>query len=171
MIPAAQRKYAMATRDPVHPADDAARDLAQGLLRNSRHAALAYTDAASKTPGISRIAIGFADGMPVTLISALSAHHAGLGGNPACAILLGDPGPKGDPLTHPRLMIQAHATFVARSDPHHGILRAAWLQTHPKARLYIDFADFTFALLTPQSAILNAGFGKAYRLMPADLVP
>ena len=161
----------MATRDPVHPADAAARALAQGLLRDARHAALAYTDPASKTPGISRIAFGLADGTPVTLISALSAHHAGLAGDPACAVMLGDPGPKGDPLTHPRLMIQARAAFVARTDPRHMALRDGWLQTHPKARLYIDFADFAFVLLAPQTAFLNAGFGKAFRLLPADLVP
>jgi heme iron utilization protein len=161
----------MATRDPVHPADAAARALAQDLLRDARHAALAYTDPAGRTPGIARIAFGLADGIPVTLISALSAHHAGLSGDPACAIMLGDPGPKGDPLTHPRLMIQARAGLLPRSDPRHAPLRDGWLRTHPKAKLYIDFADFTFAYLAPQGALLNAGFGKAYRLTPADLVP
>jgi heme iron utilization protein len=161
----------MATRDPVHPADDTARQLAQSLLRDSRHAALAYTDPGTQIPGISRIAIGLAGDVPVTLISALSAHHAGLAAHPACAIMLGDPGPKGDPLTHPRLMIACHAAFIARADPQHIALRATWLQDHPKAKLYIDFADFAFVTLTPQSAVLNAGFGKAYRLSPADLVP
>lgn len=107
----------MATPDPVHPADDTARQLARGLLRDSRHAALAYTDPATQTPGISRIAVGLAGDVPVTLISALSAHHAGLAAHPACAIMVGDPGPRGDPLTHPRLMIACHATFIARADP------------------------------------------------------
>ncbi len=159
----------MAQRDPVHPADDAARALARGLLASARHAALAYTDPATRTPGISRIAFGLADGAPVTLISALSAHHAALTAHPDCAVMLGEPGPKGDPLTHPRLMIQARATFAPRAD--HPTLRDLWLKTHPKARLYIDFADFTFVRLTPISIFLNAGFGQAHRLTPADLVP
>ncbi len=161
----------MPNRDPVRPADADARATAQRLLHDARHAALAYTDPASQTPGISRIAIGLADAIPVTLISSLSAHHTGLSAHPACAIMLGDPGPKGDPLTHPRVMIQCHATFITRSDPRHAALRGAWLHTHPKAKLYIDFADFSFVLLPPQSAFLNAGFGQAYRLSPTDLAP
>ncbi len=161
----------MAKPDPIRPADAEARRVAHALLGDSRHAALAYTDAATKTPGISRIALGLADGMPITLISALSAHHAGLAGDPACAIMLGDPGPKGDPLTHPRLMIQCRAAFIPRSDPRHNALRDGWLRSHPKAKLYVDFADFTFVHLIPETALLNAGFGQAYRLLPADLVP
>jgi heme iron utilization protein len=161
----------MATRDPVHTADDAARSMAKDLLRTCRHAALAYTDAATRSPGISRIATGLAGDVPVTLISALSAHHAGLAADPACAVMLGEPGAKGDPLTHPRLMIQCRAAFVARDGPGHAALRDTWLQTHPKAVLYIGFADFTFVRLIPQGALLNAGFGKAFRLTPADLLP
>jgi heme iron utilization protein len=171
MIPAAQREKIMARPDPIRPADADARRLAQDLLRDSRHAALAYTDPVTQSPGISRIAFGLVDGVPVTLISALSAHHAGLVGDPACAIMLGDPGPKGDPLTHPRLMIQCRAAFVLRSDPRHNTLRNGWLRTHPKAKLYIDFADFAFVLLTPETALLNGGFGQAFRLLPADLGP
>ncbi len=171
LIPAAQKENTKAVRDPIHPADDAAHALAQTLLRDSRHAALAYTDPATHSPGISRIAFGRVGAHLATLISALSAHHAGLAGNPACAIMLGDPGPKGDPLIHPRLMIPCHAAFVARADASHPALRAAWLLDHPKAALYVDFADFAFVRLAPQNAVLNAGFGKAYRLSPADLLP
>jgi hypothetical protein len=85
--------------------------------------------------------------------------------------MVGDPGPKGDPLTHPRLMVQAHASFILRSDPDHTTFHDEWLQAHPKAKLYINFADFGFVRLTPQAAVLNAGFGKAYRLQPADFAP
>jgi putative heme iron utilization protein len=48
-------------------------------------------------------------------------------------------------------------------------LRAHWLKGHPKAALYIDFADFAFVRLTPESALLNGGFGRAFRLSPEDL--
>jgi hypothetical protein len=50
-------------------------------------------------------------------------------------------------------------------------LRALWLRAHPKAKLYIDFADFAFVRLTPITALLNAGFGKARRLSAQDLCP
>jgi hypothetical protein len=126
--------------------------------------ALAYTDP-DGGPGISRIAVGQdGSGVPVTLISALSLHHAGLAHAPACALMLGEPGAKGDPLTHPRLMIRAKAAFIPRTTPDHAALRTIWLQSHPKAKLYIDFADFSFVRLVPVSALFNGGFGRAYTL-------
>jgi putative heme iron utilization protein len=155
--------------DPVAAADDVARTLARDLLQ-ADHAALAYTDAITGTPGISRISFGRAvDGTPMTLISWLAPHHAGLIAHPECAVMVGDPGPKGDPLTHPRLMLRVRARMVQRDDPSHPALRDHWLKLRPKAKLYIDFADFAFVCLTPLSAMLNGGFGRAYHLLPADL--
>jgi putative heme iron utilization protein len=159
-------------RDPLLPADAAARAQARALLSEAGFGALAFTDPETGTPGISRIAVGLdAAGGPVTLISSLSAHHAALRLNPAAALMVGEPGPKGDPLTHPRLMIRVEAQFVDRSDPSHAALRLQWLATHPKAKLYVDFGDFGFVRLVPQSAFLNGGFGRALRLAPDDLVP
>jgi len=157
--------------DPVAPADDVARHLARSLMQAS-HAALAWTDPQTGTPGISRIGFALApDGGPMTLISALAPHFAALHQTPDCALLLGDVGEKGDPLTHPRLMIRAKASFIAPDDPARDGLRAAWLAAQPKAKLYIDFADFALVRLHPQSALLNGGFARAYRLTAADLAP
>lgn len=155
--------------DPVAAADAGAIALARSLLA-LRHAALAFGDPETGTPGISRVALGLGpDGAPVTLISALSAHHPALRANPACALLLGEPGPKGDPLAHPRLMLRATAQFLPDAD--RATYRAPWLADHPKARLYVDFADFAFVRFQPLSGLLNAGFGRAYRLTAADLAP
>lgn len=156
--------------DPVQDADDTALQTARGLIR-LRQAALAYTDAETGLPGISRIAFGLGpDHRPVTLISALAPHFAGLAAHPACAVMLGEPGAKGDPLTHPRLMIQADARFVAPDDPARPALRARWLQDHPKSTLYVDFADFAFVRLAPRAILLNGGFGRAHRIPPDALL-
>lgn len=152
--------------NPTPPADSAEKAVAQGFLHHA-HGALSYigTDG---LPGISRIAIGRdAAGIPLTLISALAPHTAGLRAHPDCALLLGEPGPKGDPLTHPRLMLRARASFA--EDAERPALRKIWLSDHPKAKLYIDFTDFSFVRLTPIDALLNAGFGKARRLSAQDL--
>jgi hypothetical protein len=162
----------MPVPDPVAPADDAARDMARRMMEQARHAALAFTDPGTGTPGISRIAFGLAgDGEPVTLISALAQHAAALSHHPAAAVLVGEPGDRGDPLTHPRLMLRVMARFVPRGDADHADLRATWLTAHPKAALYGDFADFGFVRLTPVSALLNAGFGRAFRLEAEDFRP
>lgn len=156
--------------DPVAAADDEARALARSLLA-ADHAALAVIDPTDGTPGISRIAFGLdPQGCPFTLVSSLAPHFAALRTNPACALLLGAPGEKGDPLTHPRLMVKALAQFIAPDAPERSALRDHWLTGHPKARLYVDFADFAFVRLAPVSALLNGGFARAYRLTPGDLV-
>ena len=158
------------TTSPVHPADDAARALARRLIDTARFGALAVTDPDTGAPTVSRIAIATdAAGRPVTLISDLSAHTAALRGAPRCALLLGEPGAKGDPLTHPRITLDCTARFPARGSAEETALRARYLAARPKAKLYADFADFSFVLFEPASARLNGGFGKAYRLTAADL--
>jgi putative heme iron utilization protein len=156
-------------KDPVQPADDAARALARQLLSQG-HTALAWTDPDTGTPGISRIA--FARDPEVgllTLVSGLAPHFRALRDRPDCALLLGEVGSKGDPLTHPRLMIRARASFVAADDPARPGLRTRWLQRNPKATVYIDLADFAFVRLTPISALLNGGFARAFRITPQEL--
>jgi putative heme iron utilization protein len=140
---------------------------ALAILHSARHAALSYVNPEDGLPAISRIAFGLGpDGVPVTLVSSLSAHHAGLMANPACAFMVGEPGAKGDPLTHPRLMVQAVAEPAPRD-----ALRDLWLRDHPKSALYIDFADFGFFRLVPRAGLWNGGFGKAARFGPEDLAP
>ena len=161
----------MSTRpDPVQQADAEARTLARQLMDGATHAALAVTDPLDGSPSISRIAFGRApDEGFLTLVSALAPHHGALKTNPACALLVGEVGEKGDPLTHPRLMIKARAEFVAPDDPARATLRTHWLTHQPKAKLYVDFADFAFVRFTPVSALLNGGFARAFRLAPEDL--
>ena len=158
--------------DPVQPADAEARALAFALLTGANHAALAVTDPETGTPGISRIAFGLdPQGCPLTLVSALAPHRAALAAHPAAAVMVGEVGDKGDPLTHPRLMIRVMAEFIPRDSADHPAIRAHWLQAHPKAKLYVDFADFAFVRLRPLSALLNGGFARAFRLAPEDLLP
>lgn len=158
-------------RDPVLVADDAARAQARALIAQATHAALAWTDPQSLTPGISRIGFGLTlEGAPLTLVSTLAPHVAALRAHPACAVMLGEVGPGGDPLTHPRLMLRARAVFIAADDPSRAELRDAWLKGHPKAALYVDFADFHFVRLHPVSGLLNAGFARAFHLSATDLL-
>ncbi|MFT4149200.1 MAG: pyridoxamine 5'-phosphate oxidase family protein [Paracoccaceae bacterium] len=157
----------MSRPNPFNPPDDTARALVRELMAKG-HAALAVIDETG-TPAISRVAFGRdAAGVPLILISGLAAHTGALRANADCAFMLGDPGPKGDPMTSPRLMVKARAEFAAGPDEH-SVLRAAWLAANPKATVYIDLPDFSFCRLHPVSAVLNAGFGRAFRLTPADL--
>lgn len=149
--------------NPIRPTDDDARTLARNLLTEARHAALGVLDPATGAPLVTRIALAWL-GAPHILISDLSMHTKALSANAACSLLVGEPLPKGDPLTHPRLTLQCHAQAADKSD-----LRDQWLALHPKSKLYFDFADFRMLRLNVNEAHLNGGFGKAFHLTPADL--
>ncbi|MCB1331447.1 MAG: pyridoxamine 5'-phosphate oxidase family protein [Maritimibacter sp.] len=160
----------MPTQNPIRPTDDEARALARTLVDGATFAALAVISPETQGPTVTRIGFGTGThGLPVTLISSLSAHTRALQANPACSLLIGEPGDKGDPLTHPRLTLDATAAFVSRGTPAHDALKSRWLTRHSKSRLYVDFADFGFVRFTPRAGFLNGGFGKAYRLAPHDL--
>jgi len=154
-------------KDPIRPTDDEARALARGLIAAARFAALGVIDQDSGAPMVTRIAlVPGPDGVPLTLISTLSSHTAALAARPECSLLIGEPGVKGDPLTHPRLTLQARAEPADKD-----ALKAHYLELYPKAQLYYDFTDFGLTRFVPVSGLLNGGFGKAYRLGPGDLVP
>ncbi len=156
--------------NPTRPTDDGARNLAQDLVRSARIAALAVIDAATGAPFVSRIAVGMLPGGHLaTLVSELSLHTRALQSDPRCCLLLGDPGDRGDPLNHPRLSLTATARFLHRDEPVAMSARRDWLVIHPKAKLYVDFADFAFVLFKPLSGALNGGFGKAYSLAADEL--
>lgn len=153
--------------DPIRPTDDEARALARGLIDEARHGALGVIDPETGAPMVTRISVvPGPDGVPLTLVSTLSSHTAALDANPACSLLLGEPGDRGDPLTHPRLTLQAQAEEADKT-----ALRAHYLRLYPKAQLYYDFGDFRLLRLVPVTAFLNGGFGKAYRMTPGDLAP
>ena len=121
-------------------------------------------------PVTARIALATGPGGgPVSLVSQLSHHTRALARDPRASLLVGDPGSKGDPLTHPRLTLQATARLVPRDDPGFADMQTGWLARHPKSKLYIGFGDFLFARFDVSAAFLNGGFGKAYQLTPADL--
>jgi putative heme iron utilization protein len=156
--------------NPLRETDAEARAIAARLLAEARTASLGVIEPETGAPFVSRIAFGLApDGTPVTLVSDLALHAQALRHDPRAALLIGDPGEKGDPLTHPRLTLRVIGHYVQRDDAHLAALRDTWLSRHPKSRLYVDFTDFHFVRFDVLNAHLNAGFGKAYALDRNDL--
>lgn len=151
-------------RDIVLPVDDEAIGQARMLLRTARFGALATLNPETGEPFASRTATATdADGTPVILISTLAAHTSALTSDPRCSLLVGEPG-KGDPLAHPRLSISCSAVRLDRNSDGTDHTRQRYLNRHPKALLYADFADFSFFRLDVRSASLNGGFAKAFAL-------
>ena len=152
--------------NPIRQTDDNARAIARDLLAGMRHAILAVLDPETGHPHLSRIACQAGpDGVPLALLSDLAAHSRALAADPRAGLLVEAPPAKGDPLTHPRLSVQLLARPLPRSDA----IRDRWLAAHPRAAVFIDLPDFRFWELRPRAALLNAGFGAAFRLTPADM--
>lgn len=155
----------MTRRDPINETDAAARALARQLLVQADFGALATADPeGGPAPLVARVAVTGTGDAALILVSDLALHSKALHADPNCSILLGEPGSKGDPLTHPRMTIVARAEHADKQ-----AARALWLGRHPKAQLYYDFSDFRLLRLVPRVIHLNGGFGKAYRLTPEDL--
>lgn len=149
--------------DTHRPADDDSRALSRSLLVQANHAALGTLREGA--PMVTRVGCLWLPGEGLgLLLSDLSDHAAALASDARCSALVSGSVGKGDPLTHPRL------TLVGRAEPVDKALhRDHWLAARPKARLYYDFADFNLQVIRIDHAMLNAGFGRAYRLNGADL--
>ncbi len=147
---------------PIRETDTEARSIACGLMRAARFAALAVIHPETGAPHVTRVGFGLAPSRhPVTLVSDLSLHTRALRARPDAALLVGEPGPRGDPLTHPRLTLSVHARFVMRDDPDHPRSAPPGLPII-QGGLYVDFSDFSFVRFDLQGGALNAGFGKAF---------
>lgn len=154
----------------IRETNDEARALAKQLIRTARFGSLAVNSSNPGFPSVSRTLVGLdTDGAPLILVSELSIHTKAIIADNRVSILLGEPG-KGDPVAHPRITIGCKAHWLERSDPRFKNLRARFISRHPKAALYVDFADFRFYRLEPITADLNGGFGKAFALSPDDFL-
>ncbi len=143
-----------------------ARAEAKRLLRATRAGTLATLAPEGPFASLASFAT-LPDGSPLMVLSQLAAHTRHLQTDPRCSILLAVAG-KGDPLAHPRL------TLVGRAVQAEAEERSEWrrrfLARHPKAELYVDFADFSFWRVEIHGAHLNGGFARAAGFEGADVL-
>lgn len=156
--------------NPIRETNDEARALARKLMDEAVFASMAVLEPGTGIPLVSRIGVGMdTDGSPFFLASELSGHSKAVLSDPVCSIMFGEPPAKGDPLAFPRVTVIGSITKLKR-DATHEARRSGYLEKHPKAALYIDFADFHFFKMQVERAALNGGFGKAFQLTADDLV-
>lgn len=147
-------------RDPRQPADFSPHALARRLLREARSGALATLEGGAPLATLVALATDH-DGAPILLVSALSAHTRNLAADRRCSLMIASGG-KGDPLAHPRVSLTGEAHAVAGDMPERARLRARYLARHPKAALYVDFADFSFFRFEASGLHVNGGFARAH---------
>ena len=155
--------------DPINETDEQARNLVRQLVSENRYAALAVNEPDSNIPLVSRIAFAYCANQGLFFAASdLSLHSKCLLVRDDCSLLIGEMG-KGDGLAHPRVTIVGKASRMPNDWVGRAQCREVFLAQHPKAELYIDFADFGFYPLALTRAFLNGGFGKAYHLTKEDL--
>ncbi|CAN1486567.1 HugZ Putative heme iron utilization protein [Rhabdaerophilaceae bacterium] len=144
-------------RDPRQPADFDPVALGRHLLRIVRVGALGTLDPRSGFPVATLVSVATdLDGVPITLVSGLSHHTKNMAADARCSLLLSEGG-RGDPLARPRLTLLARAQTA-----NDATVRRRFLARHPKAKLYVDFPDFSFFRLVPERMMLNGGFARAF---------
>lgn len=155
--------------DPIRETDEEAFNITLGLLKDAKYASLGVVDKNSGFPLVSRVAACFSNATGLFFAgSDLSLHSKCLLEDKKCSIMLGEPG-KGDGLAYARITILGDALRMSNEHDRRGEFREVFVQTHPKAELYIDFLDFGFYPICLERAYLNGGFGKAYHLNKDDL--
>lgn len=157
--------------DPMRPFDaDAAATLLR-LVRGHRQAALATLD--DGAPHVAMVAYAAEDGFAGFLLhlSDLAAHKRHLRADARCALLIFEPDdqPTVEVLTRKRVSLSCTASVVPKGGDAHAAAKATYLAQLPKHAMMFGLGDFDLVRLTPGGGLLNAGFGQAYRLTPADL--
>lgn len=153
----------------VQETDQDAIALAKKLIEETKYAALGVLEPDTGVPLVSRIAAAWSPEAGLFFCASdLSVHSKCILENATCSLMLGEPG-KGDGLAYPRMTIIGQAERMANSADHRPALRRTFLSVHPKAELYVDFADFGFYPVFVERVLLNGGFGKAYHLNSDDL--
>src|SRR6201999_3091977 len=114
--------------------------LARSLLRRSRQGALATLMAGSGDPYCSLVNVASGvDGAPILLISRLALHTRNILTDTRVSLML-DERAEGDPLEGARIMLAGRADQI--DDGAREILRRRYLNAHPSAEVFVDFADF-----------------------------
>ena len=141
---------------------------ARSLLRRSRQGALATLMTDSGDPYCSLVNVAsHPDGAPILLISRLAVHTKNILADPRVSLMLDERAP-GDPLEGARIMLSGRAD-EADADMR-DLLRRRYLNVHPSAEAYADFADFSFFLIRPGKTHLVAGFGRIVDLTPEQFL-
>lgn len=106
----------------------------------------------------SLVSYALDDGAPIFFVSELAVHTKNLRADGRASLLVSEAAATGNPLALGRVTLVGECRVLdgqARDDA-----RAAFLATHPEARNYIDFKDFSFWRMEVSQVRYIGGFGR-----------
>ena len=138
------------------PTDFKPIELATKLMREMRVASLATLEINGEPLATLTVFALDSDGVPLILISSLSAHTQNLIRDPRFSLLIAEYG-KGDALAHPRISLIGVAILTESAEA-----KAQYIRQNPKSKLYAYFTDFSLWRLIPHKLHVNGGFARAF---------
>jgi len=157
--------------DVIQRMDDKAMAQLSQLVLNHRQAVLATLDP-DDHPYTAMVAFASeADGGAFLVhLSDLSAHKNHIRREPRVSLLILEPdNTRTEILQHHRLSLTCTAEILDKETPAYRDARQTYLERFPLHRMMFGLGDFDLVRLTPTRGLLNAGFGRAYRVDPDDL--
>lgn len=134
-------------------------------MENCRAASLGSLKADGGHPYVSLVNFALSgEGFPILLLSNLAWHTQNLERDGRGSLLITDVTTIGDALMGQRMTLIGD--FEKSADAGN---RATYLQKHPEAVTYIDFADFKFWRMIPKQVHVVAGFGRIKTYDAADV--
>lgn len=141
------------------------------LLHTSRWAALATTRA--QQPLASWVTFAAEDDFCGFLLhlSRLAPHTRNLEDNPRAALSVSEPddGAQTDPQLLARVSLQGRVTRLPRDAADYAAARERYLAHLPEAAVQFGLGDFELWRFAPESGRYIGGFGRAWRIGPAEL--
>lgn len=148
--------------------DLAATQTARRLLAGISEGTLAtLTDEGAPFASLVTFAVD-TQNQPLLLLSKLARHTRNLTRDPRASLLIVEPS-DGDAQARARVTLSGHVVLV---DPTQStIARKNFLQRHPAAAAYVDFADFRFYVMSLSGLHVVEGFGRIADLPATALTP
>jgi len=142
------------------------------LLRASRWAA--FATARDNEPLATWVAVVPEDDLGGFLLhlSRLALHTRYLETNPRASLSFTEPDRgTGDPQELARVSLQGYVETIARDSTGYAAARERYLGHFPAAATTFEFADFALVRFVSVTVRYVPGFGRVYRLTPAELYP
>lgn len=106
----------------------------------------------------------------VVHVSGLATHTRDMRSSPdVCLMMMAPETDEVPPQALPRVSISGQAEFIAKEQPEHAMLKAAYLGKFPEAADLFQLGDFSIVAIEPTSARFVAGFARAMTLSAESL--
>lgn len=157
-------------KDMLQTFDEAAWSKLGDLVASHRQAVLATVDGGA--PYTAMVAYAPEPGFAGVLLhlSDLAAHKQHLRADPRVSLIICEPdNGRTEILQHARVSLACAAAIVAKGTDDHAAAKACYLARFPAHQMMFGLGDFDLVRLVPRDGLMNAGFGRAFRVTPADL--